>query len=114
MTRKEWILITIMIAIVHGLLAYLLMPIAGDIIFSRFDGNDYNAPWEPLFIGFFLFLNFPYLLMTYPLTPIRFLPPILSSYLLIIVNSLIWGLLITWLISKLPMFKKRNIPQEME
>ena len=114
MTRKEWILITVTIAIVHGILASLLLPISGDIIFSRFDGNDYNAPWEPLLIGLFLFLNFPYLLMTYSLTPFRFLPPILSSYLLIVGNSLIWGLMITWLISKLPMFKKRNISQEME
>ncbi|MCJ7715081.1 MAG: hypothetical protein MUO54_00990, partial [Anaerolineales bacterium] len=81
MTRKQWVLITVAVASVHASLVYLLTPISGEIIFSRFDGNAYASPWEQLLVGLFFLLYFPYFLMNYLLDPLRFLPPVPAYYL---------------------------------
>jgi hypothetical protein len=109
MTRKQWILITIAIALIHGLIIVLIMPISWDAIFSRFDGNPYESPWEPLVIGLFFLLNFPYYLLIYFAPPIRLFPPL--HYLLWVGNSLVWGLIGAWLISKLPFMKNQDLTE---
>jgi len=109
MTRKQWVLITLVLAVIHLLLTNLLiMPTSMDIIWSRFDGNDYTSPWDPIWVGLYFFLNFPYLLMNYSFPQVRMLPIELTSFLLWVANSLAWGLLGAWLISKLPFFKNQE------
>ena len=43
MLRKHWIWITITIAVIHGLLTFILAPISTDVLFWRFEGNDYQV-----------------------------------------------------------------------
>ena len=112
MNRKQWVLFTVALAIVHGFLAYLLTPISGDIVFSRFDGNDYASAWDPILVGLYFLLHFPYFLMAYFIRPLRFLPPVLGYYLIWVGNSLVWGMMGTWLISKLPFMKDQNLSEK--
>jgi len=111
MTRKQWLWITIALAIVHAFLANLLTPISGDIVFSRFDGNPYASAWDPILVGLYFLLHFPYFIFEYFLPPIRFLPPVPAHYIAWVGNSLIWGLMGTWLISKLPFIKNKNLSE---
>ena len=112
MTRRQWILITLALAVVHLVLTnFLIMPTSMDILFSRFDGNDYNSPWDPLLVGLYFLLNFPYFLMKYSFPQLHTVPPELTYSLLWIGNSLVWGLIGCWLISKLPMFKEQDLPE---
>ena len=112
MNRKQWVLFTVALAIVHGFLAYLLTPISGDIVFSRFDGNDYASAWDPILVGLYFLLLFPYFIFEYFLPPIQFLPPVPAHYIAWIGNSLIWGLMGAWLISKLPFMKDQNLSEK--
>ena len=111
MTRKQWIWITVALAFVHAFLAYLLMPISGDIVFSRFDGNPYASSWDPILVGLYFLLHLPYFIMKNFIRPLRFLPQAPTYYLVWAVNSLLWGLMGAWLISKLPFIKNRNLSQ---
>ena len=112
MTRKQWVLITLIIAVIHLLVTnILIMPTSMDIIWSRFDGNDYSSPWDPIWVGLYFLLNFPYLLMNYSFPQFRMLPIELTSFLLWVANSLAWGLIVCWLISTLPIFKEQDQPE---
>ncbi len=106
MARKHWIWITITIAILHGVVTFFLTSTAIDILFWRFDGNPYNSPLDRLWIGLFFLLNFPYYILSYFVAPVRSLQ--VTHYLMWVANSLIWGLLGAWLISKLPFMKKKE------
>ena len=113
MTRKQWIWITVFFALAHTLMAYLLMPISSDIVFSRFDGEAYTSPWEQILVGVYFLLHFPYLLVVYFFRPIRLLPPYPTYLLIWVGNSLLWGLAGAWLISRLPFMKKRNLSKKI-
>ncbi len=113
MTRKQWIWITVLLALVHTLIAYLLTPISGEIVFSRFDGEAYNSSWEPFLVGLYFLLNFPYLLMLYFARSIWLLPSYPMYILFWVCNSLLWGLGSAWLISRLPFMKKRNLSKKI-
>ncbi len=108
MTRKNWIWITVAIALGHTLITYLLTPIAGEIVFSRFDGEAYSSPWSPLLVGLYFVFHFPFLLVVYFFRPAQFLSPRLAYILLWVGNSLLWGLAGAWLVSRLPFMKNRN------
>lgn len=110
MTRKRWILTTIIIAGIHWLAVYALMPVSTDVIWSRFDGNPYQSALDPVWIGLFLLLNFPYYLLSNFLAPIKFIPGIF--YLIWVGNSLAWGLLGAWLVSLLPFMRNKKTPAE--
>lgn len=108
MTRKNWIWITIFIAVIHGFLTIIIMPISSDIIFSRFDGNPYQSSWDPLWVGLFFLLNIPYYMLSHLAGPLRAFEP---TYIFIWVgNSVAWGLLGAWLISKLPFMRDQEEP----
>ena len=111
MNRKLWVLFTVALACAHGFLAYLLTPISGDIVFSRFDGNPYASAWDPILVGLYFLLLFPYFIFEYFLPPIRFLPPVPAHYIAWVGNSLIWGLMGAWLISKLSYVKNKNLSE---
>lgn len=114
MDRKNWVWITVAFALGHTLIAYLLTPTAGEIIFSRFDGEAYSSPWNPLLVGLYFVLHFPYLLVVYFFRPAQFLPPRIVFFLVWVGNSLLWGLAGAWLVSKLPFVKKGNHPQKSD
>ena len=105
MSRKDWVWITLVIAVIHGVVTMLIMPAAFDVISSRFDGNDYESPWDPYLVGLYFFLNIPYFALNYIAPPMGFFPQ--AYYLTWVGNSLIWGLLGAWLVSRLPFMKKR-------
>jgi hypothetical protein len=109
MTRKQWIWITILLALIHILIVGLLTPISGGIIFSRFDGEAYTSPGDSFLVGLYFLLNIPYLLMVYYFRPIRLLPLYPTYFLIWVCNSLLWGLAGAWLISRLPFMKKNNL-----
>jgi hypothetical protein len=114
MDRKYWIWITVALALGHTLIAYILTPMAGEIVFSRFDGEAYSSPWSPLLVGLYFVLHFPYLLVVYFFRPVRFLPPRLVYFLVWVGNSLLWGLAGAWLVSRLPFMKKGNHPRKSD
>jgi hypothetical protein len=108
MTRKDWIWITLVIAVVHGVVTILLMPTSMDILFHRFDGNPYESPSDPILAGLYFLLNIPYYILSALAGPFRNLPG--TYFLIYIGNSLVWGLLGAWLISKLPFMRNQDNP----
>jgi hypothetical protein len=107
MTRKQWVWITIVIALIHLALVWLLTPISGEIIFSRFEGNPYDSSTDPFLVGAYFFLYIPYLLIIFSGIPVGLFPPAL--FLLWLGNSLVYGLIGAWMISKLPFMRKKNL-----
>ena len=106
MARKHWIWITILIALLHGLTTFFLTPISWDILFSRFEGNPYASPLDPVWMGLYFLLHFPYYILSYLAGPLKqWLPEIF--YLFWVANSLAWGLLGAWLVSLLPFMKEK-------
>jgi len=106
MTKKQWIWITLAIAVIHGVVTVMIMSTSMDIVFNRFDGNPYESPWDPILLGLFFLLNIPYYMLSNFAGPLRSFPP---TYIFIWVgNSLIWGLLGAWLISKLPFMRNQD------
>ena len=107
MARKHWIWITIIIAVLHGLLTIFLEPISWDILFSRFEGNPYASPLDPVWMGLYFLLHLPYFVLSYLAGPLKQLIPQIF-YLFWVANSLIWGLLGAWLVSILPFMKEKK------
>jgi hypothetical protein len=106
MSRKDWIWTTIIIAVIHLILVWLLTPVAGDIIFTRFDGAPYESSLDPLWLGLYFLLYLPYLIIIYSGIAIASnAPGLFAAYL---ANSILYGLLGAWLISKLPFMRERN------
>ena len=107
MARKHWIWITIVIAILHGLLTSFLEPVSWDILFSRFEGNPYASPLDPIWMGLYFLLHLPYFILSNLAGPLkRYVPEIF--YLFWVANSLTWGLFGAWLISLLPFMKEKQ------
>jgi hypothetical protein len=106
MNRKHWILLTIIIALIHLALVWLVTPKSGEIIFSRFEGNPYNSSTDPFLVVAYFSLFIPYLLFAFSAMPLGHLPPVL--FLLYIGNSLAYGLAGAWLLSKLHMMKSKQ------
>lgn len=106
MSRKHWVWITIAIAVIHMILNLLLTQISGDIIFWRFDGNPYQSPLDRLWLGLFILLNFPYFFLSYFASPLRSFTE--AYYPIWVGNSLVWGLLGAWAISKTPLVKGKK------
>ena len=104
MSRKHWIWITLTIAAIHGIVTFILAPISMDVVFWRFEGNEYQSTWDPLWIGLYFLLHFPYLVLSYFAGPLRSYPQ--TYYLIWVGNSLVWGLMGAWLISMLPFLKE--------
>ena len=113
MARKHWIWITITIALIHGLVTMLLAPVSGDIIFTRFEGSPYDSPSDPVWLGIYFLLHFPYFILTAFAGSLRSYP---ATYFVIwALNSLTWGLLGAWLASQLPFMKgKKDIHPETQ
>jgi hypothetical protein len=107
MTRKQWIWITAVIALIHLALTRILEPISGDILWTRFDGNPYESPIDRFLLGAYFLLYIPYFLISYSAMPISsFTPTFILAY---VANSLIYGLIGAWLISKLPFMKEQSL-----
>ena len=102
MTKKEWIWITIAIAVLHGIISFLVTYNSFSVAMSRFDGNPYQSPWEMVQMGLFFLLNLPYIVLTYFTLGYGPGKHIISQVL----NSLAYGLLGAWLVSRLPFMKK--------
>jgi hypothetical protein len=81
-------------------------------MFSRFEGNPYASPPDPVWMGLYFLLHFPYNILSYLAGPLKqWLPEIF--YLFWVANSLAWGLLGAWLVSLLPFIKEKieEIPE---
>ena len=111
MSRKHWIWITITIAAIHGLLTLILAPISMDVVFWRFEGNEYQSTWDPLWVGLYFLLHFPYFILINFAGPLRSFAA--AHALFLVANSLIWGLMGAWLISKLPFMKEQETASEI-
>ena len=106
MSKREWIWITIVIAVLHGIISLWVTLDSFSVAMSRFDGNPYQSPWEMVQLGLFFLLNLPYIILTYSTLGYGPGKQIISSVL----NSLAYGLLGAWLISKLPFMRERETP----
>jgi len=111
MSRKHWIWITITIAVIHGLFTFILTPISFDVLSSRFDGNEYQTALDPLWVGLFFLLHFPYYILSNFTGLLRSYA--LTHSLFLVANSLIWGLMGAWLISKLPFMKEQETTSDL-
>lgn len=106
MTWKRWIAAILIFTALHGALTHFLTPVSSEIIWSRFDGDPYQSPLDPLWGGLYLLLHIPYYLLSYILGWLRPTPGI---YLVIWAgNSLAWGLLGAWMVSKLPFLQYKE------
>jgi hypothetical protein len=91
------------IALIHFALTRILGPITDDILWTRFDGNPYESPTDRFLLGAYLLLYIPYFLISYSAMPISsFTPTFIFAW---VANSLIYGLIGAWLISKLPFMR---------
>ena len=104
MTQKQWIWITIAIAVFHGIISFLITQNSFGVIMSRFDGNPYQSPWEMVLIGLFFLINLPYLILTY--FTLGYGPG--KHIVSLVLNSLVYGLLGAWLISLFPFMKRQS------
>ena len=106
MSRKQWIWITVVIALIHFALTRILEPISGDILWTRFDGNPYKSPIDRYLLGAYFFLYIPYFLISYSAIPfLSYTPTFILAW---VVNSLVYGLIGAWLISKFPFMRSES------
>ena len=103
MSKKEWIWITIVIAVLHGIISLWITLDSFSVAMSRFDGNPYQSPWEMAQMWLFFLLNLPYILLTY--FTLGYGPG--KQIVSMVLNSLAYGLLGAWLISLLPFMKRQ-------
>jgi hypothetical protein len=108
MTKKQWIWITIIISLIHFALTRILEPISGEILWTRFDGNPYESPIDRYLLGVYFLLYIPYYIISFSAMPISSFttPTLIFAW---VVNSIIYGLIGAWLISKLPFMRSDSI-----